>query len=114
MPVQTVARKQLCSAGTTAEWHITVMSQQCEVTLVPGPVDEPVLGDPRHHAPELFTDLLDRMGSGKGAHRLERRLTGLVLEDPVPGKAPGLDVVQNLFHRRPAFRSDHFRSGDIF
>src|SRR5271165_6028894 len=51
-------------------------------------VDQLVLADPGHHRAQLCADLLDRMGVGARAHRLERGLIDLVLEHPVAREPP--------------------------
>src|ERR1700712_3794422 len=55
-------------------------------TSVAGLVDQRLLGDPRHHAAELGTDLFDRVGGELSTGRLERGLVDLVLQHPVAGE----------------------------
>src|SRR5262245_60486328 len=54
--------------------------------------------DPGHHAAELFADDFDGMASFAAADRLERRLVGLVLEDPFLGELPFADFLEDLLH----------------
>src|SRR5438477_96481 len=74
---------------------------------VTGLVDQLVLGNPRHHGPQLGADFLDRMLGIHAPGRLEARLAGLVLEHPVAREAAGLDVGQDLLHLLAHRRADH-------
>ena len=60
--------------------------------LIPFLVDEFVGADPRHHRPQPRADFLDRMRGRLRPHRLERGLVDLVLEHPIAGEPPRLDV----------------------
>src|SRR6185503_10878578 len=50
--------------------------------------------DPRHHPPQLFADLLDRMAPFAPPGGLERRRPRLVLQDPLPCKLPAANLFQ--------------------
>jgi len=52
----------------------------------------------RHHRPQLFADFFDLVLAVAAAHGLKRRLIRPVLQDPLLGELPGLDLVQNLLH----------------
>lgn len=70
--------------------------------------------DPLHHAAQLLAGLFDLMGSFATLDGLERRLVGLVFQNPFLGKLAGLDFVQNLLHFcLGLFRDDSWATGVI-
>src|SRR5829696_8340706 len=83
------------------------------VGSVPGAVDQLVLGDPGHHAPQLLADRLDRMGVVHAAGRLELRLPGPILPDPLGGERTRLDVLEDFAHLRLGLVRNDARSGNI-
>src|SRR5512144_2747247 len=62
------------------------------------PVDEPPLGDPRHHRAEAAADLLDRMLLPAPGEGVEDGAVGLVLEDPLAGERTVLDLSEDPLH----------------
>src|SRR5712691_4261401 len=54
--------------------------------------------DPGHHRAQPLADLLDRMRGVAPAHRQEARAVRLVLEHPLAGELPRLDLGEDLPH----------------
>src|SRR5690606_31153421 len=75
-------------------------------TLVLRLVDQPVLGDPRHHAAQLLADFLDLVGVVDAADALEARRPGAVLLHPFRGELSGLDILQYALHLGLGFSRD--------
>jgi len=63
----------------------------CDISIL-ALVDERLLLDPRHHAAQLRADLLDRVRIVHAPRRLEARLAGLALADPLGRELALLDV----------------------
>src|SRR6478735_4778029 len=63
-------------------------------------IAEPLI-DPGHHVPEVFPDLLDLMPLAFLAHAVEVLVAGPVLADELAGEVAGLDLAEDLLHRRP-------------
>src|SRR5262245_4032220 len=85
-------RSFLPGAGSRAYECAAARRRARATLLVAAPIHQRALLDPRHHAPQLGADLLDRMLRHLLAHRLERGLVDLVLEHPVAREAARLDV----------------------
>ena len=55
--------------------------------------------EPGHHGAELFADLFEGMFRVLTTHSQEMSpAAGLVFEEPIFGKGPGLDIVEDVFH----------------
>src|SRR5512143_4172678 len=61
-------------------------------------VDEPALGDPRHHRAEAAADLLDPVLFPAPGEGVEDGAVGPVLEDPLPGERSVLDLAEDPLH----------------
>ena len=84
----------------------------CDISIL-ALVDERLLLDPRHHAAQLRADLLDRVRIVHAPRRLEARLAGLALADPLGRELALLDVGEHPAHLGARLVGDDARAGDV-